>query len=297
MIRSMTGYGRGRAVFGQAAVTAEIRTVNSRFLDLSVHAEGDLQIAENDVRRLAESCLHRGKAAVSLSLEYGESSPAPRVLVDEPLLQAYQEALTKASASLGCSDEPLHLRDFLHLTPSWLSVQKGSPDPDQIKEAAVRAVSLALQELTDMRDREGASLEKDLEKRLDFLSEKVVFLKQVRDQVIQNYENRFRTRMKDMLSSIGAEADEGRILTEVAAYTDKTDYTEEVTRLDSHLQQFRQILRGGSPAGRKLDFLVQEINREVNTAGSKADDLTIVNCVIVCKTEIEKIREQIQNIE
>lgn len=296
MIRSMTGYGRGSAALGTASVTAEIRTVNSRFLDLSVRSEGDLQDFENEARRLVQACVHRGKAVLSLSMEYEGSGPAPCVSVDGPLLQAYAEAFARAGSVLGCT-EAVRPADLLGLTPSWLSVKTEQPDPEQLKAAAGRAVSSALLELTDMRDREGAALEKDLEGRLAFLSEKTAFLKSVQERVIRSYENRFRARLEEILSRPNAEADEGRILTEVAAYADKTDYTEEVTRLDSHIRQFREILRGGSPAGRKLDFLVQEMNREINTTASKSDDLDIVNCVILCKTEMEKIREQIQNIE
>lgn len=155
----------------------------------------------------------------------------------------------------------------------------------------------AIEGLLTMRRTEGENLKKDLEKRLSFLEEKRQFLLSKQDVAVKEYEERLKARIDKALEGRDAETDEDRVLQEVAIYSEKVDYTEEVVRLGSHLSQFRQILDSDGPIGRKLDFLLQEINREVNTTASKASDTEVVDCVIIIKTELEKLREQVQNIE
>ena len=164
-------------------------------------------------------------------------------------------------------------------------------------DLAREAASEAIQQLIAMRVREGKNLTEDLLKRLDWIENKRQFLMDHANEAVYAYENRFKARLIELLGGLHIAVDEGRILTEIAAYAEKTDFTEEVVRLGSHLDQFRKILLSDGPKGKKLNFLLQEINREVNTTASKADNLDIVNCVIMIKTELEKMREQVQNLE
>lgn len=187
--------------------------------------------------------------------------------------------------------------DLLSLPTPFLHVAIESITDEELISLAREAVFAALAGVNEMRRREGENLAADLNKRIDLLREKLLYLKSKQNIIVEDYEKRFRSRMIKLLEDSGNAWDETRLLQEVAVYSEKTDYTEELTRFESHLNQFAAALDSTEPIGRKLDFLLQEINREINTTASKANDISVIDCVIIIKTELEKIREQVQNIE
>lgn len=187
--------------------------------------------------------------------------------------------------------------DLLSLSTPFLHVAIESITDEELISLAREAVSAALAGVNEMRRREGENLAADLNKRIDLLREKLLYLESKQNIIVEDYEKRLRSRMIKLLEDSGNAWDETRLLQEVAVYSEKTDYTEELTRFESHLNQFAAALDSTEPIGRKLDFLLQEINREINTTASKANDISVIDCVIIIKTELEKIREQVQNIE
>lgn len=187
--------------------------------------------------------------------------------------------------------------DLLSLPTPFLHVAIESITDEELISLAREAVFAALAGVNEMRRREGENLAADLNKRIDLLREKLLYLKSKQNIIVEDYEKRLRSRMIKLLEDSGNAWDETRLLQEVAVYSEKTDYTEELTRFESHLNQFAVALDSTEPIGRKLDFLLQEINREINTTASKANDISVIDCVIIIKTELEKIREQVQNIE
>ena len=296
MIASMTGYGRGAAVSDIGTMTAEIKSVNSRFLELQVR--GDVPAAvENAARAVVKQHLARGKVNLSLSFSADGSGKQVSVTVNQSLLDAYTAALGEVAERKGVKKEKLKLRDLLALPTPFLQVSETAVDEETLLPLAEEATEKAVAALVTMRETEGANLAADLSARLDFLSAKIQGLKASQDAVAAHYEARLRERMKKLLAEMGAEIDEARLLQEVAIYAEKTDYTEEIVRFESHIAQFRDILKTGGEVGRRLDFLLQELNREVNTLGSKAGEGDAIQDVLTLKTELEKIREQVQNLE
>ena len=295
-MNSMTGFGKGSGEGAVGTVNAEIKAVNSRFLEINIRSDHFSGVLEEAARQAIKESVHRGKLNVSLSFTPAAGGEAVEVSLNEPLLDAYISALStvgkrkKVKGRIGISD-------LLSLPESFLSVQKKNISDEDMLPLVREAVTEAIGSLSAMREREGNNLKVDLKKRLAFLREKLAFLISRQDLETKAYEERLRLRMTKLLGTMGVELDETRLLEEVAIYSEKTDYTEEVVRFGSHLDQFEQMLDSSEPVGRKLDFLLQEINREVNTTASKASDTEVIDCVITIKTELEKIREQVQNIE
>ena len=295
-MNSMTGFGKGSGEGAVGTVNAEIKAVNSRFLEINIRSDHFSGVLEEAARQAIKESVHRGKLNVSLSFTPAAGGEAVEVSLNEPLLDAYISALStvgkrkKVKGRIGISD-------LLSLPESFLSVQKKNISDEDMLPLVREAVTEAIGSLSAMREREGNNLKVDLKKRLAFLREKLAFLISRQDLETKAYEERLRLRMTKLLGAMGVELDETRLLEEVAIYSEKTDYTEEVVRFGSHLDQFEQMLDSSEPVGRKLDFLLQEINREVNTTASKASDTEVIDCVITIKTELEKIREQVQNIE
>ena len=296
MIASMTGYGRGVAKSNLGTMTAEIKSVNSRFLELQVR--GDVPAAvENAARTVVKQRLARGKVNLSLAFSPEVSEKHVTVTVNRPLLAAYTAALGEVASRKGIKKETWRLRDLLQLPTPFLSVSEAAVDEALLLPLAEEATGKAVAALIEMRETEGANLAFDLSARLDFLSSKIQGLKASQEDVAARYEARLRERMKKLLGDMSVEIDEARLLQEVAIYAEKTDYTEEIVRFESHIAQFRDMLAAGGEVGRRLDFLLQELNREVNTLGSKAGEGDVINDVLTLKTELEKIREQVQNLE
>lgn len=296
-MNSMTGYGRGSAENGRGIVTAELKSVNSRFLEINMRSDHFSAFLEDRASRKIKEALHRGKVTIYLSFQPSAEGRNLKVVLDRNLLEAYAAALTEGRRMKGLKNRKPSISDLLTLPEPFLHVEKEVLSDEELAPLVDEAMEKALTELTGMRAREGANLKKDLEKRISFLKEKREFLLSRQDDAARAYEERLKERINKILEDRNLSIDEGRVLEEVALFSEKADYTEEVVRFGSHLDQFSHILESNEPSGRKLDFLLQEINREVNTTASKASDTEVVDCVIIIKTELEKIREQVQNIE
>ena len=286
----MTGFGHGTATGTKGMVTAEIKTVNNRFLELNIHTDHFSAAAEESIKSLIKEQVHRGKIYVNLTFTSDGSRKNIHVSLDEDLLSAYLDVFHMLRHKPSVSDLLLLPTPFLHVAIESIT-------DEELISLAREAVSAALAGVNEMRRREGENLAADLNKRIDLLREKLLYLKSKQNIIVEDYEKRLRSRMIKLLEDSGNAWDETRLLQEVAVYSEKTDYTEEFTRFESHLNQFAAALNSMEPIGRKLDFLLQEINREINTTASKANDISVIDCVIIIKTELEKIREQVQNIE
>lgn len=295
-MNSMTGFGKGSGEGAIGTVNAEIKAVNSRFLEINIRSDHFSGVLEEAARQAIKEGVHRGKLNVSLSFTPIAGGQDVGVVLNEPLLDAYISALSQVGKKKKVKGR-IAISDLLSLPESFLSVQKKNISDEDMLPLVRQAVQEALSSLSSMREKEGNNLKVDLKKRLAFLRKKLAFLVSCQDVEAKAYEERLRLRMAKLLDAMGVELDETRLLEEVAIYSEKTDYTEEVVRFASHLDQFEQMLDSNEPVGRKLDFLLQEINREVNTTASKASDTEVIDCVITVKTELEKIREQVQNIE
>ena len=291
MIRSMTGYGKAEASYERGRISVEIRSVNHRYGEISIRLPRNLACFENDAKKLVADRLKRGKIEVFIQHEVGmESSP---LNVNLPMAKAYNDAFNELKTTLGLADE---------VTLSLIASQKDvltSYDnltiDDSLKDALLAAVRGAVESMDTMRMQEGEALLEDLRKRRELVSlvtEKVV---KRAPEVVSDYGQKLKERLAQFDLNRGIDAD--RIAQEVAIMADRCDITEELVRLDSHFNQFDAALSLAEPVGRKLDFLLQEMGREINTIGSKANDAEITYHVVELKTEIEKIREQVQNIE
>jgi len=291
MIRSMTGYGKAEASYERGRITVEIRSVNHRYGEISIRLPRNLACFENEAKKLVADRLKRGKIEVFVQHEVGmESSP---LTVNLSMAKAYNDAFNELKTTLGLADE---------VTLSLIASQKDvltSYDnltvDDALKDALLAAVRGAVESMETMRMHEGEALLEDLRKRrelVSFVTEKVV---KRAPEVVTDYAQKLKERLAQFDLNRGIDAD--RIAQEVAIMADRCDITEELVRLDSHFNQFDTALSLAEPVGRKLDFLLQEMSREINTIGSKANDAEITYHVVELKTEIEKIREQVQNIE
>lgn len=297
-MKSMTGFGRGKDESVYVTVTAEIKAVNSRFLEVNIRSDYFSPFIENQVNKTVRQTINRGKLNIFLTFVPSKSTQNYHVELDHPLLDAYVNALNEGKNIKGIQHKKILITDLLSSVPeSFIHVQKQLINDDDLAPVVIKAVNNALEDLIQMREKEGENLKRDILKRIDFLQNKLQFLMSRQNSAVQEYENRLKEKIDKIFNERNFAVDEGRILEEVAIYAEKVDYTEEVVRFGSHLDQFREILNSDEPIGRKLDFLLQEINREVNTTASKASDIEVIDCVIIIKTELEKIREQVQNIE
>lgn len=300
MIRSMTGFGRGECRTEKAGYTVEIRTVNQRYLDCTVRMPRDILQLEDRVRQLLKESVLRGKTEVFVTPLVDGGAELRSVRANLPLIRAYaaayrETALDTALSELGVTVAPasLDLQTLLRI-PNAFGGSAEETDAEQqwaVLEPALRA---ALAGLVSMREAEGEKLKAALLEILDGLVQKLEVLRLRAPQVPELYRERLRARLQE-LGQIGA--DEQRIAAEVAMFADRCSIDEETARLDSHFRQFRETLEETGSVGKKLDFLLQEMNREVNTVGSKANDMEITQTVLALKCGIEKLREQIQNIE
>lgn len=291
-VKSMTGFGRGRAANGVMEVIAEVRSVNHRFLDVSVKLPRLYSAFEPRIRKLVSDWTQRGKLDVSIS-RAGGSGPVMDVALDYELAAKYHERLSELKHRLGLAHE-ITVSDMLSLKEIVLPMEKeeGIEKELPLVESSLRE---ALTALDGMRKAEGASVWRDIEARLMEIRETSARILPLASQVSVAAKERLEKRVRELTG--GIELDPDRLIQEVALIADRADVTEEVTRLESHVDQFLAFGRQGSPLGRKLDFLLQELHREVNTIGSKSASTDIAAFVVVMKTEVEKIREQTQNLE
>jgi len=293
----MTGFGCGNAANEKGAFTVEIKAVNSRFLEINMKGNYVSPELENYVKKLIKEKVQRGKLYVSLSFAPAENGQDTNVTIDRNLLQSYMVALNEIRHMDGIKNNKVTISDLLSLPDSFLHVSTKPMSDSELQPLLEEALIMALNQLDDMRVKEGSNLASDLQKRIEFLYGKLDVLKSMQDKVVDDYKTRLQERIIDMLKKVDAEIDESRLLQEVAIYSEKTDFTEELVRLESHLKQFSDTFNHKEPVGRRLDFLLQEMNREINTTASKANDIKVIDCVIIVKTELEKMREQVQNIE
>ena len=292
MIKSMTGYGMGVSEALGKTFTVEIKSVNSRYSDISVKMPRIYSFIEEPLRKLASERINRGKVDIYVNIEAnGEADNV--VKLNEPLAKAYLDALRTLSSSLGISSNATS-ETFLRI-PDVFTVEKAPDDAEIITQTVKAALLSALDEFDTMRISEGERLSGDLKEHLSFIENATAQIELRNPEIVKEYRERIEERMRDILGS--ATYDETRLLTEVAIFSDKVHVNEETVRLKSHISQFLGMLKDGGCVGRKIDFLIQEMNREINTIGSKSNDLSVARIVIDVKAEIEKLREQIQNIE
>ncbi|HHT69765.1 MAG TPA: YicC family protein [Firmicutes bacterium] len=292
MIKSMTGYGQGEASNNRFSAQVEVKSVNHRYLDLFFRIPKQYSQLEETLRQTISRRISRGRLEVVLSLEeFGDQERI--VQINKALLQGYLHALAAIQAELG-SDEPIQLPQVLSL-PGLLEVDEPTTDWDDLHKVVAEATTLALDRLEAMRAAEGQRLFEDLQEKLCVVDNLKNEVAQIAPQVIVDYKNRLRERLGELLD--GTTITDERFLGEVAIFADRCSIDEELVRLASHIQQFRETLSSKESVGRKLDFLIQEMNREVNTIGSKANNVHIAGLVVNMKSELEKVREQIQNIE
>jgi uncharacterized protein (TIGR00255 family) len=295
MAISMTGYGCGEATEAERRVTVEIKTVNNRYCEIQIRLPRILASLENKVREEIARQITRGKVDVVVS--YEDNSPeAYQITCDVGLARAYAKALRDIAESAGVPDDAS--AGFLSRFSDVLSVEPARIDQDQIWLFIRTALLTALAGLGAMRRLEGGRLTEDILQRIGQLEDRRLQIFGRAPQVVDDYRARLQERVKVLLGDRSTVFfDEQRLAAEVALFADKCSIDEELVRLGSHLRQASDVICQDEQSGKKMDFLVQEINREINTIGSKANDLAIVNDVVIMKTEVEKIREQIQNLE
>lgn len=293
MIVSMTGYGRSLKENGDFQVTVEMRAVNHRFCEINIRMPRQFFFIEDRLKKLIIRYVQRGKVDVFVNLQ-GEGIVKRNLSVDWNLFDQYLITFEKMTEKhVSSKTFPV---DQLLLQEDVVSVQETDDVTESVETMLVDATEEAVQQLKEMRKKEGQSLFNDVKGRLEKISRWAIELKDFAPNVQKNYRERLTKRVEEFVEG-KIDVEESRILTEVAVYADKTDIQEELTRIESHLKQFFEILSQAGVVGRKLDFLVQEINREANTIGSKANDITISQRVVDIKAELEKIKEQVQNIE
>ena len=292
MVKSMTGYGRARQTLNGRDITVEVRSVNNRYLDCTVKVPRTYIFAEDSVKARVQKAVSRGKVDVFITIDAAAADETV-VAVNEPLARGYYEALTRLKDMFSLEDglNAVTLAKF----PDVLTVTKAEEDLESVAADICAVLDEALAAYNAMRTVEGGKLREDIVGRADTIEAVVGKVEERSPQTVAAYREKLLARMQEVLQSTAI--DESRILTEAAIFADKIAVDEETVRLRSHLSQLRTMLESDQPIGRKLDFLIQEVNRECNTIGSKCNDLTIAQDVVNMKAEVEKIREQVQNIE
>lgn len=292
ILRSMTGFGRSAAERAGRRVTIEIKAVNQRYLDLNVRAPISLGFAEEHIRKAVKGRLSRGRIDVFVGYSAMEAE-AKKATADIGLIASYVQMARLAASKAGLEDD-VKLSHILRI-PDVIRIEGAQEDEETLMGLIDEALSAALTALTDMRAREGASLQQSLAQYLGELSGIVSVIDTEKDSVPKENAEKLRQRISELLS--GTDIDEARFSAEVAFIADRADISEELVRLKTHIVQFEASMKTGEAVGRKLDFMVQEMNRELNTIGSKSASMAITNAVIEGKSVVEKIREQVQNIE
>ncbi|MBO4898209.1 MAG: YicC family protein [Clostridia bacterium] len=292
MIKSMTGYGAGESIALSKRFTVEIKSVNHRYSDITVKLPRAYMYLEDTLKKTVASFISRGKTDVFLSVEDMENTSG-EVNLNLALAAEYYKALKTLKDELSLSGD-IRLENLTKFGDIF-TVKTVDDDADEIIKTVKEAAEAAGKAFNDMRAVEGEKLCKDLEGGIAFLNEQVAKVGERAPKIVEDYAARIRERMKEILD--GYAVDEGRLLNEVAVFADRVDINEELVRLKSHISQMQSMIKSDAPQGKKLDFVIQEMNRETNTIGSKSNDLEVAKIVIDMKSCIEKIREQIQNVE
>lgn len=292
MIKSMTGYGKSEQTIDSLNLTVEIKSVNHRYFEFSARVPREYGFLEEKLKKYCNSLITRGKVECYVSVEDLEEREM-EVNVNETLAAGYVKALKELSERFGLKDDISAVT--LSRYPDVITLHKASEDEERIWNAVKTVAESAVSKFIEMRETEGSKLRGDILSRADYIIECVEFIEGRSPETVREYNEKLKQRMKELLGD--AAVDEQRLLNEAAIYADKIAVDEETVRLRSHISQLREFMNSSEAIGRKLDFLVQEINREANTIGSKAQDVDIAKKVIAIKAEVEKIREQVQNIE
>ncbi len=292
LIKSMTGYGRGVETVNGREYTVEVRSVNNRYLDCSVRLPRMLSFAEDAVKQAVKACVSRGKVDVFISV-HTEGGEEVAISLNKSVLEGYLTAMRQMVTDYGITDD-ISVSVAARL-PDVFAVEKPEVDEEQLLKDLMAVVSKALEGYDAMRCTEGQALDRDLRSRGNTILELVSKVEAGNGKTVSDYRARLEAKLKEVLENTAI--DESRILTEAAIFADKVAVDEETVRLRSHLQQMNTMLTTGGAVGRKLDFLLQEMNREANTIGSKCTDVELARIVVEIKAELEKIREQTQNIE
>ena len=289
---SMTGYGSAKGSVEGQEITVELKSVNNRYLDCSVRLPRNFLFAEDTVKQAVSAGVSRGKVDVFVSAQASQDSGTV-VSVNEELARGYRDAVARIAETLGLESG---LNAFsLARFPDVLTVERRELNKDKAAAALSEITAKAVEEFNAMREREGERLRRDMLGKLETIEGLVSVVEERSPQTVKEYRERLEARLRDILAD--RSLDEQRVITEAAIFADRTAVDEETVRLRSHIAQFRTMLDEGSPIGRKMDFLVQEFNRESNTIGSKCSDASLAKVVVDLKSEIEKIREQLQNVE
>lgn len=292
MIKSMTGYGSAKGTVEGLEISVELKSVNNRYLDTSVRMPRSFLFAEDAVKSAVQAHISRGKVDVFISVDSSNAGDMA-VKVNEPLLKGYIEAISHIAEEYKLPNDLTALS--VSRFPDVLSVEKKDLDAEAISAGIVSITGQALCDFDSMRLREGEKLREDVLSRLETIDKLVSTVEEKSPETVAEYRRRLEQKMADVLGTAGI--DENRILAEAAIFADHIAVDEETVRLRSHMAQLKTMIGGNSPTGRKIDFLIQEFNREANTIGSKCQNSDIAHIVVDLKSEIEKIREQIQNIE
>ncbi|UAL49113.1 YicC family protein [Sutcliffiella horikoshii] len=291
MVKSMTGFGRAEAKQGSYQILVEMKSVNHRFCEINIRMPKQFLAMEEKMKKVVNSFLQRGRIEMFITIE-GQDIHDKHLNVDWELLSAYIDSIHKVKDRYQISGS-IEINDILKLE-NVFTITETQTGMEAIEELLLEQVHSASKQLVAMRTAEGDQLKKDIITHLTFIETMSEQLSKLGPTVVEAYRLRLEKKLKEYL---GSQIDEQRILAEAAIFADKADINEELKRINSHLGQFNQSLQSTDPVGRKLDFLVQELNREVNTIGSKANDANIANLVVEMKACLEKIKEQVQNIE
>ena len=292
MVRSMTGYGRFQQTADGMDITVEIKSVNHRYYEYSSRIPRAYGFLDDKLKSYIQRAISRGKVDVFITIDETEAESAV-VAVNKPLAEGYLRAIGELERNYGLVPDLTAYR--LARFPDVLTVTKAEEDLEAVSADICAVLTRAISAYNAMRETEGAKLAEDLLGRLDTIEALTAAVEERSPQTVAEYREKLLARMQEVLN--GTTIDESRILTEAAIFADKVAVDEETVRLRSHLSQLRIMLQGSEPVGRKLDFLIQEVNREANTIGSKCNDVAIARKVVDLKAEVEKIREQVQNIE
>ena len=292
MVKSMTGYGRAEQTLHDRKITVELRSVNNRYLDCSVRMPRLYLFAEDAIKTKVQKSISRGKVDVFITLD-ASGAEQMNVSVNRPVADGYYSALKELAQTYGLQDDISV--SLLSRFQDVLLVEKAEEDAEAVAQDICAVLDQALADFDQMRTREGQRLADDITTRATAIENLVSVVEERSPQTVSEYRTRLENRMKEVLEN--TQIDPARILTEAAIFADKVAVDEETVRLRSHISQLREMLSKGGATGRKLDFLIQEFNREANTIGSKCSDIEIARHVVDIKAEIEKIREQVQNIE
>lgn len=293
LAKSMTGFGLGEASNEQYKLKVEIKTVNHRYNEIFIRLPRHLNYLEDNLKKIIKKYVHRGKIDVYVDFQYIDQS-AVDVKVDIPLAISYKNALEQLKEELDLNDKIL-LKDIIYIS-DVIKMDKKEIDKDDIWKFFKETFEIALKDLTVMKLNEGESLKEDILKKLEDMEKLIERISERAPFVVIEYKDKLHERITNLLDE-NLVLDEERFNNEIAYFADKSSIDEEIVRLKSHINQFYSILNEDGSIGRKIDFLIQEMNREINTIGSKANDIIISKNVVEVKSELEKIREQIQNIE